>query len=212
MHGTLNGADYEKWDPQTDSNIKSKYGPKSLKGKEECKKSLARKLSLKLDDRTPLLCMVTRLSPQKGIDLMHSEFRGTHGAGRRPGDFRFRRQNVMKRFLKEQNQIYSEAVSVRNRGSTKNWRIKSLQAAIYAVNAFPVRTLRPDPDVCPPLRNGSTRASGRRSGRYDQGLPIREKLTGTGFLFKSSKSERMDPYSFKKHWTLYSKKKSLAEL
>ena len=74
LTGILNGADYEEWDPQTDSNIKTRYGPKSLKGKQECKKSLARKLSLKLEEGTPLLCMVTRLSSQKGIDLLIQSF------------------------------------------------------------------------------------------------------------------------------------------
>ena len=51
LSGILNGADYGEWDPQTDSNIKTRYGPKSLKGKQECKKSLARKLSLKLTNK-----------------------------------------------------------------------------------------------------------------------------------------------------------------
>ena len=74
LSGILNGADYVEWNPQTDSNIKTRYGPKSLKGKQECKKSLARKLSLKLGEQTPLLCMVTRLSSQKGIDLLIQSF------------------------------------------------------------------------------------------------------------------------------------------
>jgi len=74
LTGILNGADYGKWNPQTDSNIKTRYGPKSLKGKQDCKKSLLRKLPLKLTDKTPLICMVTRLSPQKGIDLVVKSF------------------------------------------------------------------------------------------------------------------------------------------
>ena len=74
LFGVLNGVDYAEWDPQTDSRIKTRYGPKSLKGKQECKKSLARKLSLPLPERTPLICMVTRLSPQKGIDLLMQSF------------------------------------------------------------------------------------------------------------------------------------------
>ena len=74
LFGILNGVDYAEWDPQTDSRIKTRYGPKSLKGKQECKKSLARKLSLKLTGQTPLICMVTRLSSQKGIDLLVQSF------------------------------------------------------------------------------------------------------------------------------------------
>ncbi|MDH5762004.1 MAG: glycogen synthase GlgA [Nitrospinota bacterium] len=74
LFGILNGADYGEWDPQTDRHIKTRYSPKSLKGKQECKKSLARKFSLKLTDQTPVVCMVTRLSPQKGIDLIIENF------------------------------------------------------------------------------------------------------------------------------------------
>ncbi len=74
LFGILNGADYAEWDPQTDSRIKTRYGPKSLKGKQECKRSLSRKLSLPLPEQTPLICMVTRLSCQKGIDLLMQAF------------------------------------------------------------------------------------------------------------------------------------------
>lgn len=74
LSGILNGANYEEWNPKTDRKIKTQYGPRSLKGKQECKKSLLRKLSLKLPDETPLMCMVTRLSSQKGMDLIMKSF------------------------------------------------------------------------------------------------------------------------------------------
>lgn len=74
LFGVLNGVDYAEWNPQTDSRIKTRYGPRSLKGKQECKQSLARKLSLQLTGKTPLICMVTRLSSQKGIDLLMQAF------------------------------------------------------------------------------------------------------------------------------------------
>lgn len=70
LHGVLNGADYKEWDPKTDSNINTRYGAGSLKGKQACKRSLMRKLSLKMAESTPLIGMVTRLSHQKGIDLL----------------------------------------------------------------------------------------------------------------------------------------------
>ena len=74
LSGILNGADYEQWNPLTDSYIETSYGPKSLKGKQECKKSLTQKLSLEIPEQTPLICMVTRLSTQKGIDLIMQNF------------------------------------------------------------------------------------------------------------------------------------------
>ena len=74
LSGILNGANYDEWNPKTDPHIKTQYSPKSLKGKQECRKSLLRKLALKLPDETPLMCMVTRLSSQKGIDLIMKSF------------------------------------------------------------------------------------------------------------------------------------------
>jgi starch synthase len=107
LSGIINGADYGEWDPQIDSNIKTRYSPKSLKGKQECKKSLALKLSLKLPEQTPLLCMVTRLSPQKGIDLLIQSFAELMAQDAAlvilgSGEERY------ETFLEEQNQNYPE--------------------------------------------------------------------------------------------------------
>ncbi len=74
LSGILNGTNYEEWNPKTDPMIKTQYNARSLKGKLECKKSLLRKLSLKISEETPLMCMVTRLSSQKGIDLIMKSF------------------------------------------------------------------------------------------------------------------------------------------
>jgi starch synthase len=70
LHGILNGVDYDEWDPQRDPLIEKNYAPDSMAGKAVCKRDLLAKLSLKADARTPLLCMITRLSLQKGIDLV----------------------------------------------------------------------------------------------------------------------------------------------
>ncbi|MBI4385093.1 MAG: glycogen synthase GlgA [Nitrospinae bacterium] len=70
LFGVLNGADYREWDPARDPLIKKNYGPGSLAGKIACKKDLIRKFSLKVDERAPIVSMVTRLSYQKGIDLV----------------------------------------------------------------------------------------------------------------------------------------------
>ncbi len=70
LFGILNGADYQEWDPRTDTHIKARYGPRSLQGKRDCRKSLMRKLSLKIPDSVPIIGLVTRLTHQKGIDLL----------------------------------------------------------------------------------------------------------------------------------------------
>jgi len=65
LHGILNGVDYTVWNPETDPFIPANYGPQSLS-----QKKLVKMFSLRLNKRTPILCMITRLSEQKGIDLI----------------------------------------------------------------------------------------------------------------------------------------------
>ncbi|MEE9258084.1 MAG: glycogen synthase GlgA, partial [Nitrospinaceae bacterium] len=70
LQGILNGVDYREWDPAADLRIKKKYSAKNLDGKQDCKKALIRRFSLKADTNTPVFGMVTRLAEQKGIELV----------------------------------------------------------------------------------------------------------------------------------------------
>ncbi len=71
LHGILNGADYSLWDPSLDPNIAQPYSPAHKGGKKECKARLLWETGLEqtLLDR-PLLAMISRLSAQKGCDLL----------------------------------------------------------------------------------------------------------------------------------------------
>lgn len=68
--GILNGVDVLEWDPALDPWIEKNYGPKNPRGKSACKNHLSNFFSLNVDDKMPLISMVTRLSDQKGIDLV----------------------------------------------------------------------------------------------------------------------------------------------
>ncbi len=70
LFGILNGVDYQEWDPAFDPCIEKNYTPESISGKFACKRKLADLFSLKVDDAMPIFSMVTRLSSQKGIDLV----------------------------------------------------------------------------------------------------------------------------------------------
>lgn len=73
--GVLNGVDYTEWDAKTDSLIYENYTSKSIQKKEVNKLELLRDFGLSnesLNDGLPLIGMVTRLTPQKGIDLLES--------------------------------------------------------------------------------------------------------------------------------------------
>ena len=68
--GILNGADYEIWNPETDPLIPYRYDPHNLSGKKFCKSELQRIFNLHSDPDIPLLGMVSRLTTQKGFDLL----------------------------------------------------------------------------------------------------------------------------------------------
>jgi starch synthase len=70
LTGILNGADYEVWNPQTDPYIIKTYSLDNFNGKMDCKADIQRTFDLPQDRSIPLLSMVTRLSAQKGIDLL----------------------------------------------------------------------------------------------------------------------------------------------
>ncbi|CCQ91150.1 Glycogen synthase [Nitrospina gracilis 3/211] len=74
LYGVLNGVDYEEWNPENDPWIPAPFDSGNLKGKALCREALLKELRLKVPARQPLVAMVTRLSWQKGIDLVQKGF------------------------------------------------------------------------------------------------------------------------------------------
>ncbi len=71
LKGILNGLDTESYDPATDKCIAKNYDVSGWKsGKAFCRKALEEELSFNSDDDIPLMAMVTRLTDQKGLDLL----------------------------------------------------------------------------------------------------------------------------------------------
>ncbi len=70
LYGVLNGIDTALWNPQTDPWIPSRFGPLTLERKLANKLALKQRLGLGGKSDVPLLAMVTRLTHQKGIDLV----------------------------------------------------------------------------------------------------------------------------------------------
>ena len=68
--GILNGVDYGEWDPETDPSIPFPYSSKDFSGKEKNKQALMEEMGLDYSFDQPLAGMVTRLTYQKGIDLV----------------------------------------------------------------------------------------------------------------------------------------------
>ena len=70
LSGILNGIDEELWNPSRDIRIFSPFTPENLEGKRENKRRLQQRLQLPQKEHTPVLAMITRLTEQKGIDLL----------------------------------------------------------------------------------------------------------------------------------------------
>ena len=70
LHGILNGVDYDEWNPATDVYVAARYSTSDLSGKQECKRDLLRSFGLPEDLDRPLIGCISRLSDQKGFDLI----------------------------------------------------------------------------------------------------------------------------------------------
>ncbi|MEL6198487.1 MAG: glycogen synthase GlgA [Pseudomonadota bacterium] len=70
LSGILNGADTTVWNPAADPAIPAPYGPDDLAGKTAATQALRNRLALAQDAPGPLLGVVSRLTSQKGIDLL----------------------------------------------------------------------------------------------------------------------------------------------
>lgn len=70
LQGILNGIDVAGFDPATDKRIAANYTVDDRSGKAVCKAKLQEELGLEVRDDRPLMVMVTRLTRQKGMDLV----------------------------------------------------------------------------------------------------------------------------------------------
>ncbi|MBP6854174.1 MAG: glycogen synthase GlgA [Rhodoferax sp.] len=72
VSGILNGVDGAVWDPRTDTAIAAPFSSAALEGKARCKAALQQALGLPQDAHAPLFVAVSRLTAQKGLDLVLS--------------------------------------------------------------------------------------------------------------------------------------------
>ena len=74
--GILNGVDYDEWDPETDPLIPHTFAARDLAGKEKNKQAVMVEMGLEYKFDRPLFGMVTRLTYQKGIELVEQVMPG----------------------------------------------------------------------------------------------------------------------------------------
>ncbi len=79
--GIVNGIDTDEWNPVTDPRIAANYSANDLSGKRVCKTALLEEFRLTVDSREPVLGIVSRLTHQKGFDLVSDGLRDALGDG-----------------------------------------------------------------------------------------------------------------------------------
>lgn len=70
LHGILNGIDDEVWNPATDKALPARYAADSMRGKAAVKQALQEEMGLTVDPKAAIFGMVTRLTHQKGVDMV----------------------------------------------------------------------------------------------------------------------------------------------
>lgn len=68
--GIVNGVDYETWNPETDSALSAHFNRFDVGGKTQCKRHLLEQFSLPVNLEKPIFASVTRLTSQKGFELI----------------------------------------------------------------------------------------------------------------------------------------------
>lgn len=69
IDGILNGLDTDSWNPATDPHISRNFSSQDLSRRSENKLALQQQFGLLQDDKIPLLTLISRMDPQKGIDI-----------------------------------------------------------------------------------------------------------------------------------------------
>ena len=81
LYGILNGIDMEHYNPEHDPIIPYRFTPDDLSGKALCKREIQRMFGLAEESAWPLLCNVSRLVEQKGIELVKQVLPGLMDMG-----------------------------------------------------------------------------------------------------------------------------------
>jgi starch synthase len=167
--GILNGIDYAEWNPRTDEHIPHHFSARRMAGKERNKQAVMQELGLEYHFDRPLLSMVTRLTYQKGIDLIQEvlpnllksrDFSWPSWAGEDTmnGSFTGCAVHRAGRFLR-----FQQPSGAPYRGRRGHLPMPSLRA------------LRTQPDVQPAVWHGARGARDRRAGRFGPAFRPRQR-------------------------------------
>ena len=206
FYGIINGIDYKEYNPETDPGLKAKYNFNSLDKKDINKKYLQKKFGFKVDKEIPLIAMATRITEQKGFDLIIEIIDAL---------LRLKMQLVLigsadtyyRKIFKKLGKINSQKVATHLRFETKNI------TSIYAGSDMFLMPSRFEPcglGQMISLRYGSipiVRKTGGLSDTITNYNPRTKK--GNGFVFKTydpkdllvAITRALENYKYENSWT-----------
>ncbi len=167
VSGILNGIDTAVWDPAADTALPQRYSAQQLQGKAVCKAALQAHFGLAAEPDAPLLGVVSRLTSQKGLDLVLSVL---------PDVVRLGGQLVvqgtgepaLEAAFRMAASAHPGRVGVL-RGLRRDRRAPAHRRCRHDPGAVALRALRPDADVRPALRHRAGGAARGRPGRHGGG-------------------------------------------
>ena len=176
LTGILNGIDRRYWDPGTDPLIRFDYAPGDSAGKAANKKILCR--DQRLDANGPLLGMVTRLVPEKGLSLLQQTMPGIIALG-------FRLHLLGGGLAEYENFFRAAAARLRGRFAFSPGYQEKTAHRIYAGADFLLMPSLYEPcglSQMIALRYGTVPVV-RRTGGLGDSVTAFDGLHGNGFLF-----------------------------
>jgi glycosyltransferase involved in cell wall biosynthesis len=156
-------VDEQIWSPETDLLLAARYGRDSVEDKAENKRQLQIAMGLKVNDKVPLFAVVSRLTSQKGLDLVLEALPG------------LLEQGGQLALLGAGDPVLQEGFRRRGGTSGAGGRADWLPRGVFAPHygrrgrhsgAEPFRTLRPDAALRPEIRHAAAGAPHGRAGGY----------------------------------------------
>ncbi|MGD9295345.1 MAG: glycogen synthase GlgA [Roseobacter sp.] len=83
VSGILNGIDLDVWNPETDADLASMYSVRNLKQKRKNREAVIDRFGLAPTETAPLFCVISRLTTQKGVDVLIDALPSLVGRGAR---------------------------------------------------------------------------------------------------------------------------------
>ena len=188
LRGIVNGIDTDIFNPQTDKALAQNYSVRAIGRKSKNKKALCEMLNLPYSENTPMYAMITRLTDQKGMDLVCDRLEEMLSADLQlvilgEGDWKY------ESLLSAMADIYPNKLKVIINFST------DLASKIYAGADFFLMPSQFEPcglSQMVAMRYGTIPIVRETGGLVDTVEPINPvKKTGTGFTFKTFNSYDM---------------------